>query len=296
MPSKSLCLAASLFLSVPAWAQPPEPKPEIEKIALPQEIRSTLEQFVWSLNLRSPYEEFDGARYVEGAKVGYYGAREWIALWLEDYPGATLQLENLKVVELKSDSARVQVFFHWVAKGFQSQGYAETLELRRNLQLGKEGRPLWRIAPRADSFETFGRVLNAIVNPQSALAEARWQRARSQLAALSSGVRRFAEIHNNNYAFAPELVRAAILPILSNFSISDSVWTVSGTNQSWTFNPHLSGKSFDSLKNPTQTVMFYEGQDEKPVFRYDGKAAIGFAEGGARLVTSDEAKNLIWAP
>ena len=50
------------------------------------------------------------------------------------------------------------------------------------------------------------------------------------------------------------------------------------------------------MQNTAQTVMFYEGQNETPIFRYDGRAAICFADGHVTLVTPDEAKSLIWKP
>ena len=68
------------------------------------------------------------------------------------------------------------------------------------------------------------------------------------------------------------------------------------TNEIYVFNANLSGLSTDQVKTPARTVMFYEGQNEKPIFRYDGKAAIGFADGHTALVSPDEGQKLIWKP
>ena len=42
--------------------------------------------------------------------------------------------------------------------------------------------------------------------------------------------------------------------------------------------------------------MIYEGANGKLVFRHDGKACIGFADGHAKLVTAEGAKKLRWTP
>lgn len=50
------------------------------------------------------------------------------------------------------------------------------------------------------------------------------------------------------------------------------------------------------IKNKKRTVMFYEGRDEKLIFRYNGKAAVCFVDGHTALVSPEEAKSLIWKP
>jgi prepilin-type processing-associated H-X9-DG protein len=44
----------------------------------------------------------------------------------------------------------------------------------------------------------------------------------------------------------------------------------------------------------TMSSMLYEGKDGKLNFKHDGKAAVAFADGHAKLVTEEEAKTLIW--
>ena len=62
------------------------------------------------------------------------------------------------------------------------------------------------------------------------------------------------------------------------------------------FNGHLSGHKIVDVPAPATTVLFYDGTPGALNYRYDDKAAVGFADGHCALVTPDEAKNLIWDP
>jgi hypothetical protein len=117
-----------------------------------------------------------------------------------------------------------------------------------------------------------------------------------------------AQDFDGQLAFAPEYVQPALYQ-----SVNDqSAFFVPGTYETYTFNGNLSGRYIKGedtqaeqliggppvpyLNNTEKIVMFYEGRDQKPVFRYDGKAAICFADGKVALVSPDEAKTLIWNP
>ena len=64
----------------------------------------------------------------------------------------------------------------------------------------------------------------------------------------------------------------------------------------YAFNDRLTGKTLASLSEPAKTVLIYEGSNGKLAFRHSGRAAIGFADGHAKLLNAEEAKNLIWKP
>ena len=90
---------------------------------------------------------------------------------------------------------------------------------------------------------------------------------------------------------APNFINS-LMPYAQNpliFKLPDST-------EFYTFNGNLLDKNMDQIKAPTRTVLFYEGQNEMPIFRYDGRAAICFADGHVALVSPDEAKSLIWKP
>jgi hypothetical protein len=65
---------------------------------------------------------------------------------------------------------------------------------------------------------------------------------------------------------------------------------------SYKFNPKLSGVSLSKISVPEKTVVLFEGEYAKPLFRYANKALIGFVDGNVKLVTPEEAKQLRWTP
>lgn len=63
---------------------------------------------------------------------------------------------------------------------------------------------------------------------------------------------------------------------------------------SYSMNKLVAGQSVAEMYSPADTVLLYEGRDEKLSFKHDGKAVVVFADGHVRLITAEAAKNLIW--
>ncbi|MGC4043372.1 MAG: hypothetical protein QM758_06175 [Armatimonas sp.] len=63
---------------------------------------------------------------------------------------------------------------------------------------------------------------------------------------------------------------------------------------SFSFNGNLSGRADDSIANPKNTVMYFEGKPEALKFRYNGKALVALCDGSVRMVSPAEAKTLLW--
>ena len=118
-----------------------------------------------------------------------------------------------------------------------------------------------------------------------------------RLKLLGLAVVQLARLFDDTYALDPRYQIEALnqfIPVPT--SVQPTIFQVPDTNEIYTFNGNLSGLKTDEIKTPAQTVLFYEGQNETPIFRYDGKAAICFADGHVALVTPDQAKSLIWKP
>lgn len=64
----------------------------------------------------------------------------------------------------------------------------------------------------------------------------------------------------------------------------------------YTFNVKLEKATLAQIQQPAQTVLIYEGANEKLDFRHDNRAGVAFADGHVQLVTPEEAKNLNWVP
>jgi prepilin-type processing-associated H-X9-DG protein len=65
---------------------------------------------------------------------------------------------------------------------------------------------------------------------------------------------------------------------------------------SYSVNIGVVGKAIKAIAKPAETVLVYEGKDEKLDFRHDGKAAVGFVDGHTAAVDAEQAKRLVWKP
>jgi prepilin-type processing-associated H-X9-DG protein len=85
------------------------------------------------------------------------------------------------------------------------------------------------------------------------------------------------------------------MPYIKNESIFKCPSDASGA-VSYSFNANLAGVKLAKVSAPAETVMIYEGKNGKLDFRHEGKAAVGFADGHAKLVNAEGAKKLHWRP
>jgi prepilin-type processing-associated H-X9-DG protein len=190
--------------------------------------------------------------------------------------------------------------------GFPIPEGAEAVFLREGvetlqLKLGADTKK-WQIVPpetappinAGDGFDnSISRAVYMLAQKSELkLANEKAKVSMTNMKQLSLGVLMFAQDYDDRYAFAPQYLQEAILPYVK----SKELFLVPGSQEAYSFNANLSDQSIADLKEPSKTVMFYEGADEKPTFRYDGKAAIGFADGHVVLVSPEDAKNLIWKP
>lgn len=93
----------------------------------------------------------------------------------------------------------------------------------------------------------------------------------------------------------PAKAKATLHPYVKN----DKVWfcpEAPAGRPSYSFNANLSNKSATALADPTKVVMIYEGANGKLEFRHQGRAAVAFADGHAKLIKPEEAKKLVWKP
>lgn len=65
---------------------------------------------------------------------------------------------------------------------------------------------------------------------------------------------------------------------------------------SYAFNGNLSGVSIAAVKDPTKTVLFYEGKNGLLNFRHRGRAAVAFVDSHVEMLDAAGAKKLRWKP
>lgn len=126
----------------------------------------------------------------------------------------------------------------------------------------------------------------------------------TNLKQLSLTVSMFEQDNNNIYSFTNKTwieslkpyMTAAQRPILICPDDKSPSQHSNGNKTSYSFNDNLTNCSGDSIKDPSKTVMLYEGTNTKLNFRHNGKANVAFADGYVKLISSQEAQSLRWTP
>lgn len=281
------------------------------------QIKQDLEEFA------SEFGQSDfamhGPLFISGARQGYFGASDWLEDISHTFDG--IQLVVLDVSELRHSgdqaSATVNYKFQLQSRakdyikgnGGALKGWRavrqEEVRFRREPRL--KGNPvIWKIVPPA---AWPGALTTARETPQNAnfwsivayylsqqqpyprvisLAE----RSTRKLKFLGLGALMFNSDYDDHYALDARYIISEILPYIKDVSY----FLVPDTNETYAFNANLSDRKTTKDWEFHRIVLFYEGQNQKPIFRYEGKAAICFADGHVALVTPEEAQKLIWKP
>lgn len=95
------------------------------------------------------------------------------------------------------------------------------------------------------------------------------------------------------YQFTPTNFKKALQPYLPSEGVFQSHLDRPGIERV-RLNPAMAHVRAAHIQTPERTVLLFEGEPGKPLFRYEGKAAIVLADGLARLMTPAEAKTLLW--
>ena len=140
-------------------------------------------------------------------------------------------------------------------------------------------------------------ILAAILFPvfQKVRENARMSVCESNVKQIELGLIQYTQNHNDKYPPSAAGYKAAVFPYLKSepiFHCPDDT----GGNMDYSMNTKLQGVSLEKLADPSQVVAIYEGTGQTLVFRHEGKAIVGFADGHVKALTSAQAQNLRWKP
>ncbi len=305
-PNETPTTIANPPVRAPRVPRPGEPKAQIEV-----DLKA-LFGVLNSLSKDESFRDFEIPALISSGRIGYFGLSEWKDYFVQSRGKTQYRLDKIDFETVEKDTARVKVAYALLtpnnvapADGQPAEttiltaNEVETLELKREtVPWLLENNEKWRIVPPTSENLQSYRPLSfqhiAYFGSQRAgvLPQLRAEIAVSRLKQAALGVLQFVQDYDEHYAFQNEFWREAVRPYVQN----DVLFLIPGTQTPYTFNDNLSDKSLADVKEAAQTVLFYEGENEKPIFRYDGKAAICFTDGHVKLVTPDEAAKLIWKP
>lgn len=290
-----------------AVAQPPEPKrapalapaPPVRvlkpRVGTPEELLTQdVKAFVAELNGENPF--YGAERYIWEARIGYFGANEWQKWWLGTRRTRSLGVTEVRVLHISATDAEINLVYRYTQGEPRTEGPFHLKFGFSPLDSEKVENKVWQFVPQAPQDEEFLAVspLRWAVwmlgqSPQ-ALTSFRGVIAEQQLKVLSLGVMQLVQDYDETYAFLPEFQEEA----LEDYLKDPPLWTVPGTKEKFLFNGRLSGKNLAQVADAARTILFYDGEGEKPVYRYDGKTAVALSDGHVELTDPERFKTFLW--
>ena len=140
-------------------------------------------------------------------------------------------------------------------------------------------------------------ILAAILFPvfSKARENARLASCDSNVKQIELGMLQYTQDHNDKFPPKAASYKDAVYPYIQSEGVfhcpSDQ-----GGPVDYSMNTNLQGISLDNIPHPEAVVAIYEGKDQKPNFRHDGKAVIGYADGHVEEQTEAQAGSLKWKP
>jgi prepilin-type processing-associated H-X9-DG protein len=292
-----------------------------------QRIEKNIRDFIESAN-----RGFSNQDIIHDARPGHFGARGWFSNFAASFP-YKLKIQSISAPKISGKGATATVAYRfepkkdWPISPKDAEAMEPFIEKEVNevLQLKLAGPvkfdPIYKVnlqdwqivPPDVEPIDAQGKTLKVPSLAHFAFKAAQKpangknlhpQRSLSNLKELMLAMSMFAQDNDDQIVLAPEHLQEALMPYLKDRSL----FYVPGSEEPYTFNANLCERYYAMeaetivvpqrayIKDTDRTVMLYEGHNERPIFRYDGKAAIGFADGHVALVSPKDAKNLIWKP
>jgi prepilin-type processing-associated H-X9-DG protein len=153
-------------------------------------------------------------------------------------------------------------------------------------------------AVRAAQSETDGFLnawARALSSPRQLLVRSAARASQQNIKQVLLGMMQLAQDYNETFAFTSDNFREKLLPYVKSETIFLAPVLDEEKEFAYALNPALAGKGLAQLDEPAQTVAIYEATpDGKALFRFDGKAVVGFADGHVALVAPGELNKLVW--
>lgn len=298
------------YVPLPRRTRSDEPEPQIV---------ADIEDFACALSQKSTEA---AQMFVDGARVGFYGAHEWMRYWGHRLGQSRVRIDKVRLKYLRGDEAQVEVsyaiFGRFSSNDFWPRDWVvrdETLKLKRREVLvpgfgGPRALRLWGIVweehagwkEHGLSEEEWNRdpfslrkAAFFLRQPPGIIARIRAQESVERLRSLSYAVGYLVEQYGS-FAFEPELLHVALGRSIESTTVRPRCFRVPGLKERYSFNTRLCGLSRRDIAEPDRTIMFYEGRDEQPVFRYNNKAALCTVSTNMTPRSREEVAALRWEP
>ncbi|MGC4047760.1 MAG: hypothetical protein QM758_28535 [Armatimonas sp.] len=217
-----------------------------------------------------------------------------VAFKNENEKPTILSVSSIKVKQITKSQVRVQ----YLLGALPPEGKPQKPKPEQ-LDMVKAGGKWLIIAPKPDTKSEPGNLANVatvLAYPEvleRATAMNKQTDARSNLRQVTTAALMHAIDNDEKYLLTQENYIKELTPYLKTKSVFTSPLDKPGTI-SFFFNTNLTGRTDASIKDPQNTVLFFEGKPEALNFRYSGKALVGFCDGSVRFIAPAEVKSLQW--
>lgn len=115
--------------------------------------------------------------------------------------------------------------------------------------------------------------------------------AAMNLKMLGLGAFQLAQDYDEVFAMSTNDFQEKMKPYLPS---GEDLFRSPATGEPFAMNPYLAHSHLSNISEPARTVLFYDGIGEQLDFSYNGRAAVGFADGHVAFITPEQASGLIW--
>jgi prepilin-type processing-associated H-X9-DG protein len=108
------------------------------------------------------------------------------------------------------------------------------------------------------------------------------------------GVLKYVIANQDRFNFDANTWKTAVSPYVADPNAFNCPVVHSG--EAYSFNSALFGANSMAVTEPANTVMIYEGKDQKLDFRHEGMAVVAYVDGHVRAISEYSAQKLKWTP
>lgn len=257
----------------------------------------TVRSFVSALNAGNFLQ---AARCVVGGKTND-PTLKGLQQKFREFPNYPLKILTLKVKRVGESTAEVTISTETSNPSVGKVKWSERLVLMKRGQK-------WQIRPSKDddsrkrtpsdvSYLEAATVL--VTNPQAfqgAQDKARQMICLANLRQITMAAHMHMQDHDEIITLKAASYSTQLKPYVRNLDEIFHCPVDKSGNVSYSFNKNLQNVKAENVREPSKTVMFYEGQGGQLEFRHEGKACVGFVDGHTKMVNREEAKKLRWKP
>lgn len=136
----------------------------------------------------------------------------------------------------------------------------------------------------------------ALVAPREMLVASTARSSVQNVKQVLLGALQLTQDYDEKFAFTAANFREKVMPYVKNEALFLAPALDEEKAFAYAINPTLPGKSIAQIDEAAQTVAIYEATaDGKVLYRFDGKAVVGFVDGHVALVGPEQAEKMVWA-